>query len=120
MPKVLIVDDSPTETHVMRVALEKNGFDVLTADDGESGLKLARESLPDAVIMDVVMPGVNGFQATRKLSKDPETSKIPVVIVTNKDQPTDKVWGMRQGAVAYMTKPVSGEELIAKIREVIG
>lgn len=120
MPKVLIVDDSPTETHVMRVALEKNGFEVLTADDGESGLKLARESLPDAVIMDVVMPGVNGFQATRKLSKDPETSKIPVVIVTNKDQPTDKVWGMRQGAVAYMTKPVSGEELIAKIREVIG
>lgn len=120
MPKVLIVDDSPTETHVMRVALEKNGFDVLTADDGESGLKLARESLPDAVIMDVVMPGVNGFQATRKLSKDPETAKIPVVIVTNKDQPTDKVWGMRQGAVAYMTKPVSGEDLIAKLREVIG
>lgn len=120
MPKVLIVDDSPTETHVMRVSLEKSGFEVLTADDGESGLRLARESVPDAIIMDVVMPGVNGFQATRKLSKDPQTAKIPVVIVTNKDQPTDKVWGMRQGAVAYMTKPVSGEKLVAKIHEVIG
>jgi len=102
----------------MRSALEKSGFDVVTADDGEGGLKTAREVLPDAIVMDVVMPGVNGFQATRKLTKDPETAKIPVVIVTNKDQPTDKVWGLRQGAVAYMTKPVSGDELVAKIREV--
>jgi len=120
MPKVLIVDDSPTETHVMRTALEKNGFEVLTAEDGEGGLTAARESLPDAIVMDVVMPGVNGFQATRKLTKDPDTAKIPVVIVTNKDQPTDKVWGLRQGAVAYMTKPVSGDELVTKIQEVIG
>ncbi len=119
MPKVLIVDDSPTETHVMRTALERSGFEVVTADDGESGLEAARKVMPDAIIMDVVMPGVNGFQATRKLTKDPETAKIPVVIVTNKDQPTDKVWGMRQGAVAYMTKPVSGDELVSKIREVI-
>lgn len=120
MTTVLIVDDSPTETHVMRTALEKNGFEVLNAADGEAGLKLARESHPDAIIMDVVMPGVNGFQATRRLTRDPETAKIPVVIVTSKDQPTDKVWGMRQGAVAYMTKPVGGDELVAKIREVVG
>lgn len=118
MTKVLIVDDSPTETHVMRAALEKSGFDVVSAEDGESGLKIAREAHPDAIIMDVVMPGVNGFQATRRLTRDPETARIPVVIVTSKDQPTDKVWGMRQGAVAYMTKPVGGEELVAKIREV--
>ncbi len=85
MPKVLIVDDSPTETHVMRVTLEKNGFEVVIAEDGESGLKMAHEMLPDAIIMDVVMPGVNGFQATRKLTKDPRTANIPVVIVTSKD-----------------------------------
>lgn len=118
MPKVLIVDDSPTETHVMRTALEKNGFEVLTAEDGDSGLKVAHESLPDVIIMDVVMPGVNGFQATRKITKDPKTANIPVVIVTSKDQPTDEVWGMRQGAAAYLTKPVSAETLLAKVKEV--
>lgn len=118
MPKVLIVDDSPTDTHVMRAALEKGGFEVLSAKDGESGLKIARESRPDAIIMDVVMPGVNGFQATRRLTRDPDTATIPVVIVTSKDQPTDKVWGMRQGAAAYLTKPIGGEDLVAKIKEV--
>ncbi|MGH8226103.1 MAG: response regulator [Gammaproteobacteria bacterium] len=118
MSKVLIVDDSATETHVMRTLLEKGGFEVISADDGEAGLALAHEALPDAIIMDVVMPGVNGFQATRRLSRDPQTANIPVVFVTNKDQPTDKVWGMRQGAVAYLTKPVDGDELVAKIREV--
>jgi twitching motility two-component system response regulator PilH len=118
MPKVLIVDDSPTDTHVMRAALEKGGFEVLSAKDGESGLKIARESHPDAIIMDVVMPGVNGFQATRRLTRDPDTATIPVVIVTSKDQPTDKVWGMRQGATAYITKPIGGDDLVAKIKEV--
>lgn len=118
MSKVLIVDDSPTETHVMRVTLEKNGFEVLTAEDGESGLKMAHEALPDAIIMDVVMPGVNGFQATRKLTKDPKTANIPVVIVTGKDQPTDEVWGMRQGAAAYLVKPVTADTLVSKVREV--
>ncbi|MGH8426703.1 MAG: response regulator [Gammaproteobacteria bacterium] len=119
MAKVLIVDDSPTDIHVMRTALEKGGFEVISAEDGEAGLVLARESRPDAVIMDVVMPGVNGYQATRRLTHDPETAGIPVVFVTAKEQPTDKVWGMRQGAVAYLTKPVTGEQLVAKIREVI-
>ncbi|MGH8128730.1 MAG: response regulator [Gammaproteobacteria bacterium] len=120
MSKVLIVDDSPTETHVMRTALEKNGFEVVTAEDGESGLKAARELLPDVIIMDVVMPGVNGFQATRKLTKDPHTANIPVIIVTSKDQPTDEVWGLRQGAVAYFVKPVTADTLLSKVREVCG
>ncbi len=119
MTTILIVDDSPTETHVIRTELEKAGFEVLTAAEGETGLKVARESHPDAVIMDVVMPGVNGFQATRQLRRDPDTASIPVIMVTSKDQPTDRVWGMRQGAVAYLTKPVSGNDLVAKIREVL-
>ncbi|HEX5313385.1 MAG TPA: response regulator [Gammaproteobacteria bacterium] len=118
MSKVLIVDDSPTDVHVMRTALEKGGFEVISAKDGETGLALAREERPDAVIMDVVMPGVNGYQATRQLTHDPETASIPVVFVTGKEQPTDRVWGMRQGAVAYLTKPVTAEQLVAKIREI--
>lgn len=117
MAKVLIVDDSPTETHVMRTMLEKNGFEVLTAGDGESGLKLANEAMPDAIIMDVVMPGVNGFQATRKLTRNPRTANIPVIIVTSKDQPTDEIWGMRQGAAAYLVKPVTADTLLSKVRE---
>jgi len=117
MSTILIVDDSATETQVMKGLLQKAGFDVITADDGESGLELAREAHPDAIIMDVVMPGVNGFQATRRLSRDPETKEIPVVFVTSKNQPTDKVWGMRQGAIGYITKPFEGDELVAKIRE---
>lgn len=117
MATVLIVDDSATETRVMRELLEKDGFDVITADDGESGLERARQARPDAIIMDVVMPGVNGFQATRRLSRNPDTREIPVVFVTSKDQPTDKVWGMRQGAIGYVTKPFKGEELVAKMRE---
>lgn len=118
MPKILIVDDSATESHVMRALLEKNGFEVVAATDGESGLALARDERPDAIIMDVIMPGVNGFQATRRLSRNPETAGIPVLFVTSKDQPTDKVWGMRQGAVAYLTKPIDNTELLAKVREI--
>lgn len=118
MPKVLIVDDSATETHAMRTLLQKNDFEVVTADDGEAGFALAHEEYPDVIIMDVIMPGVNGFQATRRLSRDPETANIPVIFVTSKIQPTDKVWGMRQGAVAYITKPINDAELVAKIREV--
>lgn len=118
MSTILIVDDSATETQVMRGLLEKGGFDVITADDGETGLSAATESRPDAILMDVVMPGVNGFQAARRLNRNPDTKDIPLVFVTSKDQPTDKVWGMRQGAVGYITKPFDGDELLAKIREV--
>jgi len=119
MATVMIVDDSPTELHVMKTALEKHGFETVAANDGTECINLAREVRPDLIFMDVVMPGINGFQATRKLSKDPDTAKIPVVMVTTKDQETDRIWGMRQGAVDYLVKPVSASALVAKAREVI-
>ncbi len=114
MALVLIVDDSPTETHVMKKTLEQHGFETASAADGAEGVAKAREVHPDLILMDVVMPGVNGFQATRKLSRDPATSAIPVIMVTTKDQETDRIWGMRQGAVDYLVKPVAETDLIHK------
>ena len=118
MAKVLIVDDSPTETHKLTTLLEKNGHSVVTAVNGEDGVKTAKVELPQLVLMDIVMPGLNGFQATRQLSKAPETANIPVIIVTTKDQETDRVWGMRQGAKAYLTKPIDEAELLDAIAKV--
>jgi twitching motility two-component system response regulator PilH len=114
MALILIVDDSPTEVHVMKKALEKSGYQTATAQDGAEGVRMAREMTPDLIFMDVVMPGINGFQATRKLANDPDTKAIPVIMVTSKDQETDRIWGMRQGAVDYLVKPVSMEKLIEK------
>lgn len=119
MARVLIIDDSPTETHRLTGMLEKNGYEVLAADSGEAGYSMALREQPDAILMDIVLPGVNGFQATRQLSKASETEHIPVIIVTTKDQDTDKVWGMRQGAKAYLTKPVNEKDLISMLEEVI-
>ena len=119
MARVLIIDDSPTETHRLTGMLEKNGYEVLAADSGEAGHTMALREQPDAILMDIVLPGVNGFQATRQLSKASETEHIPVIIVTTKDQETDKVWGMRQGAKAYLTKPVNEKNLISILKEVI-
>lgn len=118
MAKVLIVDDSPTETYKLTGILERNGHSVIVAENGEAGLSKAKLELPDVVLMDIVMPGLNGFQATRQLSKAKETAAIPVIIVSTKDQETDRVWGLRQGARAYLTKPVQEKELIGLIAEV--
>jgi twitching motility two-component system response regulator PilH len=118
MARVLIVDDSPTETYKLRSMLEKHGHKVSTAGNGADGVAQAKAELPDIVLMDVVMPGLNGFQATRQLSKAPETTRIPVIIVTTKDQETDRVWGMRQGAKAYLTKPIEEKELLSVIAHV--
>lgn len=120
MARILIVDDSPTEIHVLKTILEKNGFEVASATSGEEGIQAAKKDQPNLILMDIVMPGMNGFQATRQISKDPETSTIPVIIVTTKDQETDRVWGLRQGARDYLTKPVSEPELLAKIGAVLG
>jgi twitching motility two-component system response regulator PilH len=117
--KVLIVDDSPTETYKMETILKKNGFKVIKAENGEDGVEVAKKELPDIVLMDVVMPGLNGFQATRLLTKAKETSHIPVIIVTTKDQPTDKLWGKRQGAKGYLVKPVDDNQLIDTIKQVM-
>ncbi len=116
MPRVLIVDDSPTETYKFKEILEKHGFEIITADNGADGVAVARQEKPDVVLMDVVMPGLNGFQATRQLSKGDDTKHIPVIIVTTKDQETDKVWGRRQGATDYLTKPVEESVLIDTIK----
>lgn len=114
MALILIIDDSPTDVHVIRRVLEQHGYQTVTAADGAEGVRLAKEMKPDLIFMDIVMPGVNGYQATRTLSADPETSGIPVIIVTSKSQPTDRVWGMRQGAVDYLVKPVSAQMLVEK------
>ena len=119
MAKILIVDDSPTELHVLTKILRQGGHEALTASDGESGIAAAQTQEPDAILMDVVMPGINGFQATRKLSRDPKTQHIPVLMVTTKDQETDREWGMRQGAKGYLVKPVDGRELLQKLGELL-
>ena len=119
MTRVLIVDDSPTEAYKLRTLLEKNGYTVLGADNGAEGVAKARALRPDVVLMDVVMPGLNGFQATRQLTKDEETAHIPVIIITTKDQETDRVWGKRQGAKDYLTKPVDEQLLIDAIKKVL-
>lgn len=113
--KILVVDDSPTERHFMVELLTKNGYQVITAESGEEGIAKAKAELPDLVLMDVVMPGLNGYQATRTLTRDEVTKNIPVIVCTSKGQETDKIWGLRQGAQDYMVKPVNGEELLAKI-----
>ena len=119
MAVVLIIDDSPTELHMLQNILEKAGYDTLVADSGEEGVKMAGTARPDCILMDVVMPGMNGFQATRRLTKDPKTADIPVIMITSKDQETDKIWGMRQGAVEYLVKPVAEKELVAMIDSVL-
>jgi twitching motility two-component system response regulator PilH len=119
MATILVVDDSPSQIAHFTKILEKNGFDHLVAEDGASGVALAKSAKPDLVLMDVVMPELNGFQATRKLTQDPETKDIPVIMVTTKDQETDRVWGQRQGAKGFMVKPVEEEALLAEIRKFI-
>jgi twitching motility two-component system response regulator PilH len=119
MAVILIIDDSPTELHLFQGMLERGGFETIVADSGEEGIRTARTARPDCILMDVVMPGMNGFQATRQLTRDPLTSSIPVIMITTKDQETDKIWGMRQGAVEYLVKPVSEKELLGKIKSVM-
>jgi len=115
MAHILIIDDSPTDVKVLTGALEKAGHKVTAVTDAEKGIAAAKAERPDLVLMDVIMPGMNGFQATRTLSKDPETSSIPVVIVTTKTMETDRMWGLRQGARDFLTKPVSEKDLLAHI-----
>ena len=119
MARILIVDDSPTEMYKLAAMLEKNGHQVYKAENGADGVALAKQEKPDVVLMDIVMPGLNGFQATRQLTKSPETQNIPVIIVTTKDQETDRVWGKRQGAKEYITKPIDESGLVQIIRKVM-
>ena len=118
--KILIVDDSPTERHYLSEMLVKSGFDVVTSDSGEDALVKAKALQPDLILMDVVMPGMNGFQATRAITRDEATRNIPVLICTTKAQETDRIWGLRQGARDYMVKPVQSEALLKKIEAMGG
>ena len=113
--KVLVVDDSPTERHILGEILRKQGFEVIFAEDGESGVAKSKTEMPHLILMDVVMPGLNGFQATRAITHDEATKHIPVIICTTKGQETDKIWGIRQGAKDYVVKPVDAAELLNKI-----
>jgi twitching motility two-component system response regulator PilH len=119
MARVLIVDDSPSQLMGMKRIIEKLGHEILTAEDGALGVEVAKRELPDLILMDVVMPNLNGFQATRSIAKEPSTSHIPIVLVTTKDQETDRVWGMRQGAKAYLTKPVNEAALMKLVKELL-
>jgi twitching motility two-component system response regulator PilH len=114
MALILIVDDSPTEVFQMTKALEQAGFKVEVAADGAEALKKAREMHPDLILMDIVMPGMDGFRATRVLSNDPATKSIPVIMISSKSQESDRVWGMRQGAVDFLVKPVTPAQLLEK------
>ncbi|MBI3713642.1 MAG: response regulator [Burkholderiales bacterium] len=113
--KILIVDDSPTERYFLTDILVKNGFSVSTAENGEDALAKIKADKPQLILMDVVMPGQNGFQITSAISRDPETQDVPVIICTSKNQETDRIWGLRQGARDYLVKPIDPQELLAKI-----
>lgn len=115
MAKILIIDDSPTDVRVFTTLLERVGHQVGAVSTAEEGIERVRADLPDLVIMDVIMPGMNGFQATRTLTRDPKTGDIPIVMITTKSMETDRVWGLRQGARAFITKPVNEKELLACI-----
>jgi twitching motility two-component system response regulator PilH len=114
--KILVVDDSKTELMVLSDLLGENGYTVRTAENAEEAFRRLSEEKPELILMDVVMPGQNGFQLTRAIARDPQYSSIPIIMCTSKNQETDRVWGMRQGARDYVTKPVNVEELLSKIR----
>lgn len=113
---VLIVDDSKTELMFLTDILQKNGMSVRTAEGADEALKRLAEQKPDLILMDVVMPGQNGFQLTRSINRTPEYAGIPIIMCTSKSLETDRVWGMRQGAKDYITKPVNPVELMEKIK----
>src|SRR4051812_46550530 len=118
--KIMVVDDSPTERAFMDGLLKKKGYDVLLVDSGEAAIERAKKDQPDLILMDVVMPGMNGFQATRAITRDDATKNIPVLICTTKSQETDRIWGLRQGARDYMVKPIQPDALLKKIESMAG
>ncbi len=113
---MLVVDDSPTDLHLLSEILSKNGYSVVPAQSGEEAIELSKSEQPDLILMDIVMPGMNGFEATRAISKNPDTASIPILIVSTKGQETDRVWGLRQGAKDYLVKPIDEKTLIGKIQ----
>lgn len=119
MATILIVDDSPTEAEVVRSMLEGEGYVVLWAESADKGIKAAEDHQPDVILMDVVMPGMNGFQATRKLMRNPNTKDIPILMLTTKDQESDRAWGLRNGAREYFVKPPEKDALLTQIKALL-
>jgi twitching motility two-component system response regulator PilH len=120
MPKtILIVEDSPTQMQMVKAALQAEGYNVITAFSGDEGLEKARRERPGLVVLDVVLPGRNGFQICRDLKSSPDTRELPVILLTSRDQPSDRFWGMKQGADVYLTKPCKSTELLAAIARYI-
>ena len=119
MARILLIEDSPTDVAVLSQLLQRNGHEVLTSGSAEDGIEVCKRELPDLVLMDVVLPGMNGFQATRALSRDHGTRAIPVLIVSTKGMETDQAWGMRQGAKGYLVKPPKEDVLIGEIRRLL-
>lgn len=119
MARIMIVDDSPTDVQNMRGILTRAGHVVIEATSGQDAIDRIKKDLPDCIVMDVVMPGVNGFQATRMLSKDPVTAKIPIIVISSKNQESDRMWALRQGAKEYVTKPIKDAELLDKVGSAI-
>ena len=119
MANILIIDDSPTDVRVFTTLLERAGHQVAAVSSAEEGIERARADLPNLVIMDVIMPGMNGFQDTRTLTRDPITAGVPIVMITTKSMETDRVWGLRQGARAFITKPVNEKELLSCINDLL-
>jgi twitching motility two-component system response regulator PilH len=113
--RILVVDDSPTERYFLNELLSKNGYAVVLAESADEAQQKLKQQTPDLILMDVVMPGLNGFQYTRQLSKDPATQGIPIIMCTSKGLQTDRIWGLRQGARDYVTKPIKADELLEKI-----
>ena len=122
MPRqnILVVDDSPTERHFLSELLTSHGYQVSTAENGEAAIACIKTDLPHLIIMDVVMPGQNGFQTTREISRDPSTQHVPIIICSSKNQETDRIWGIRQGAREFMVKPVDPIQLLRRIATLLG
>jgi twitching motility two-component system response regulator PilH len=120
MARIMVVDDSPADLQNLKSILQKGGHEVIEVQSGQDSIAKAKAEKPDAIVMDVVMPGVNGFQATRSIAKDPDTKSIPIIVVSAKNQETDRVWALRQGAKEYVTKPVKDADLLAKVKQLIG
>lgn len=120
MAKIMVVDDAPADLQNLKNILTKGGHQVIEVTSGQDSIAKAKAEKPDAIVMDVVMPGVNGFQATRQISKDPVTASIPIIVVSAKNQETDRLWAMRQGAREYVVKPVKDADLLSKVKQVLG